>query len=84
MRSGEPIRATVQGQALADIETIYEAGSPVKWKIANVSGQNNRTASSTIVSGSAVLTQLTINAANRQNATYDAQLTGYGEYTVAA
>ena len=84
VRSGEPIRATVQGQALADIETIYEAGTPVKWKIANVSGQNNRTASSTIVSGSAVLTQLTINAANRQNATYDAQLTGYGEYTVAA
>ena len=84
VRSGEHIRATVQGQALADIETIYEAGTPVKWKIANVSGQNNRTASSTIVSGSAVLTQLTINAANRQNATYDAQLTGYGEYTVAA
>ena len=84
VRSGEHIRATVQGQALADIETIYVAGTPVKWKIANVSGQNNRTASSTIVSGSAVLTQLTINAANRQNATYDAQLTGYGEYTVAA
>ena len=76
--------ATVQDQALADIETIYVTGTPVKWKIANVSGQNNRTASSTIVSGSAVLTQLTINAANRQNATYDAQLTGYGEYTVAA
>ena len=30
------------------------------------------------------LTQLTINAANRQNATYDAQLTGYGAYTVGA
>ena len=84
VRSGEPIRATVQGQALADIETIYEAGTPVKWKIANVSGQNNRTASSTIVSGSALLTQLTIQAAVKTNATYDAQLTGYGPYTVAA
>jgi hypothetical protein len=31
-----------------------------------------------------VLTQLTLNGPNRQNATYDAQLTGYGDYTVAA
>jgi hypothetical protein len=27
---------------------------------------------------------LTINAQNRQSATYDTQLTGYGEYTVGA
>jgi predicted branched-subunit amino acid permease len=31
-----------------------------------------------------MLTQLTINAANRQAATYDAQLTGYGEFTVGS
>jgi predicted secreted protein len=83
VRSGETITSQVGAKSLADIETIYEAGTPVKWKISNVSGDNNRTASSTIVSGSVVLTQLTINGPNRQNADYTAQLNGYGDYTVA-
>ena len=84
VRSGDTITSQVGAKALNDLETIYEAGTPVKWKIANVSGDNNRTASSTIVSGSVVLTQLTINGPNRQNADYTAQLNGYGEFTVAA
>ena len=84
MRSGETITSQVGAKTLADIETIYEAGTPVKWKIANVGGDNNRTASSTIVSGSVILTQLTLNGPNRQNADYTANLNGYGEYTVAA
>lgn len=84
MRSGETITSQVGAKSLADLETIYEAGTPVKWKIANVGGDNNRTASSTIVSGSVILTQLTLNGPNRQNADYTAQLNGYGEYVVAA
>ena len=84
VRSGETITSAVGAKGLADLETIYEAGTPVKWKIANVGGDNNRTASSTIVSGSVLLTQLAINGPNRQNADYTAQLNGYGEYTVAA
>ena len=84
VRSGDTITSAVLGQDLEAIEEIYEAGTPVKWKIANVGGDNNRTASSTIVSGSVVLTQLTLNGPNRQNADYTAQLNGYGEYTVAA
>ena len=84
VRSGETITSQVGAKSLADLETIYEAGTPVKWKIANVGGDNNRTASSTIVSGSVILTQLTLNGPNRQNADYTAQLNGYGEYTVAA
>ena len=84
MRSGDTITSQVGAKSLADIESIYESGTPVKWKIANVSGDNNRTASSTIVSGSVVLTQLTLNGPNRQNADYTAQLNGYGDYTVAA
>lgn len=84
MRSGETITSQVGAKSLADIETIYEAGTPVKWKIANVGGDNNRTASSTIVSGSVILTQLTLNGPNRQNADYTANLNGYGDYTVAA
>ena len=84
VRSGETITSAVGAKGLAELETIHEAGTPVKWKIANVGGDNNRTASSTIVSGSVVLTQLAINGPNRQNADYTATLNGYGEYTVAA
>ena len=84
VRSGEPITSQVGAKSYADIQTLYEAGTPFKWKIANVSGANNRTASSTIVSGSVVLTQLTQNDQNRQSSDYTMNANGYGEYTVAA
>lgn len=84
VRSGEPITSQVGAKSYADIQTLYEAGTPFKWKIANVSGANNRTASSTIVSGSVVLTQLTQNNPNRQSSDYTMNANGYGEYQVAA
>lgn len=84
MRSGETVTSSVQAQTVSDIESIYEASTPVKWQIANTSGANNRTKGSVIASGSVVLTQLTLNGPNRQNATYDAQLTGWGIYNVGA
>lgn len=84
MRSGETITSGVDGQTVADIETIHAAGLPVNWEIANVTGANQRTKQTVIVSGKALLTQLTLNAGNRQTATYDAQLNGYGNYVTAA
>lgn len=84
VKSGETITSSVQGQDFASIEDIYEASVPVRFQIANTSGANNRTKGAIICSGSVVITQLTLNAPNRQNATYDTQLTGYGIYTVAA
>lgn len=84
VRSGETIESDVDAQGLNEIEEIYEAGTPVKFQIANVSGDNQRTKGSVIVSGSVILTQLTINAPNKQNATYDAQLQGWGAYTVGS
>ena len=84
VRSGDTVTSAVQGQDFASIEDIYEASTPVRFQIANVSGANNRTKGAIICSGSVVVTQLTLNAPNRQNATYDTQLTGYGIYTVAA
>ena len=86
VRSGEAIKNTVNtlGQDAAAVETIYTNGTPVKWIIGNVSGDNQRQNLSAIVSGSVVLTQLTLNGPNRQNADYTAQFNGYGEYTVAA
>lgn len=82
--SGENISSSVDGMAVGDIEDIYDAGTPVKWQIANVSGYNNRTKGTVIVSGSAVLTQLQINAQNRTPADYSATLNGFGAYTVSA
>ena len=84
VRGNDTITSAVAAQDLASIESIYEAGTPVKWKICNVSGANQRTAGAVIASGSVLLTQLTLNGPNRQNATYTTQLTGYGPYTVGA
>lgn len=82
--SGENITSQVAGMDLGSLEGIYEASSPVKWQIANVSGDNQRTKGTVLFSGSAVITTLTINAPNRQTATYDCSLTGYGDITVGA
>ena len=84
VRTTETISSAVQAQALADVEEIYEASTPVRWQIANTSGDNQRTKGTVIASGSCIITQLAINGANRQNADYTAQLTGYGELVVAA
>ena len=84
VRSGETINSQVAGKTLADIETIYQNGTPVKWQIANVGGDNNRTVSSLIVSGSLFVQQLTLNGPVGQVADYNAQMQGWGAYTVAA
>ena len=81
VRGADNITSSVDGQDLASLEDIYEAGTPVKWKIANVTGDNQRTAASTIISGSCLITQLSIQAQNRQAATYQATLTGNGDYS---
>ena len=82
--SNETITSSVQGQTLAALMEHYEASDLLYWQIANVSGANQRTKGSVIVSGQCRITSLAINAANRQVATYDTQLSGYGDYTVGA
>lgn len=84
MRGNDTITSLVAGKSLADIEAIKETAQPVKWQIANVSGDNQRTKGSVIVSGSCLIQTLTLNGPNRQNADYTAQLIGYGAYTVGA
>lgn len=79
--AGETITSAVAGKDLSALVSIYEDGEPVKWEIANVSGDNQRTKGASICGGSAVISQLTINAQNRQTATYDCQLQGHGALT---
>ena len=83
VRSGETITSATQAQGLAELEAIKEAGNPVKWQIANVSGANQRTKGAVIVSGSVILTNLTLNGP-LGTADYTAQMNGYGPYTVGA
>ena len=82
--SGETVTSGVSGQTLSTLMANYENEDLMYWQIANVSGANNRTKGSVIVSGQAYITQLTVNAPNRQTATYDTRLSGFGDYTVAA
>ena len=82
--SGETITSSVGGQTLATLMDYYEASDLLYWQIANASGSNQRTKGSVIASGQARITSLAINAANRQVATYDTKMSGYGDYTVGA
>lgn len=84
VRGSDVITSSVPGKSYADLMDIKEAALPVKWQIANVEGLNNRTKGPIIVSGSCIITNLQATAAVRQNATYQATLTGYGAYTVGA
>ena len=83
VRSGDNITSSVQAQGLAEIEAIKEAGNPVKGFVANTSGANNRTLGAIILSGSVIVSQLTINGP-LGTADYTTQLNGYGPYTVGA
>lgn len=84
VRSGETITSSVSADTLADFEDYQEGNDLLYWQICNVSGSNNRTKGSIIVSGRAYITQLQVDAAVSSNASYQATLTGYGEYTVGA
>ncbi len=79
IRGNDTITSSVQAQGLSELETIKEAGEPVSCKIANVSGDNNRTAGTAILSGSVIISQLTINGP-LGTAEYTAQLQGFGPY----
>ena len=82
VRSGDTITSAVEGQSYADILEIFEAGTPVKFQIANVSGANQRTKGSVIMSGSVIISSLNVSAQVKTSVAYDATLTGYGDYTV--
>lgn len=84
VHSGETITSSVGGKLMYELEEIYEEGDPVKFQIANVSGANQRTKGSIIMSGLVLITQLQMNAANKTDASYQATLQGYGAYTVSA
>lgn len=84
VRGGDTITSQVQAQGLSEIESIFEAGTPVKFRIANTSGPNNRTIGAVIMSGSVIVSQLEIQAQNRTTAQYSTTLNGYGEFSVSA
>lgn len=84
MASNEAINSQVGAQSYNSMQEFFENIDLLYWQIANVSGNNNRTKGSIIVSGRARLTSLQTNAANRQAAQYSYSLAGYGDYTVGS
>ena len=84
MRSGETVTSSVGGNTLGNIEDIYESSEPVKFSIAYVNGTNQRSMVVELVRGSVIVSTLTLNGPNRQNADYTTQLTGVGDYTPVA
>ena len=84
VRGNDTITSAVDAFGLTEIEALKEDGEPVKWQIANTSGDNQRTKGAVIASGSCIIQTLTVNGPNRADATYSAQLLGYGAYTVGS
>ena len=81
--SGETITSAVNGQTLSALMSNYEDEDLMYWQLAPVSGDNNRTKGVVVASGQAYITQLDINAANRQAGMYNTRLSGYGPFTVS-
>lgn len=84
IEGGDTVTSQVGAQGLSDLQDIYEAGTPVKWQIANVSGDNQRTKGAVVASGNVILTQLQINGPLQSAASYTATMRGYGEYEVGS
>lgn len=82
--SGETITSAVNGQTLSTLMSSYEDEDLMYWQLAPVSGYNNRTKGAVVASGQAYITQLDINAANRQVGMYNTRLSGYGAYSVGS
>lgn len=75
---------TLLSNGLATMQAAYKNGTLLYWQIANMSGTNNRTKGAVICSGTGYVTQLTINAQNRQNATCQVAIGGKGAMTVGS
>lgn len=75
---------TLLSNGLATLEGLYVDGTKVYWQLANVSGTNNRTKGAVIASGLGTIQNLNISAQNKQNATANFSLVGYGEMTIGS
>ena len=84
VRSNDTITSSVLGASADNMQYLIQEGATVPFQIANVSGVNNRTKGTILVSGDALITNFELNAPNRQVASYTVQMQGYGDYTVGA
>lgn len=82
MRSGETITSSVSAYTPGDMTDLFVAGNAFRWKIANVSGSNNRAAGAPIAGGLVIMTSLELNAPDAQGATYTATLQGVGAINI--
>lgn len=81
VRGNDIITSAVTAKNFTNLQDIYNDDAKVNVQIANVSGDNQRTKGTVILTGTCQIQSLTLNAPNRQVATWTAQLQGYGIYT---
>ena len=82
LRSGETIAEGAQPAHTPNaILTYYEACLPVLFRLCNVTGRNNRDMGTMIINGQAIITNMTLNGANRQKADYNLTMQGVGMYS---
>lgn len=80
----DPVSGITGGALLADmigpLLAAPDSTGGMEIAVCMASGDNNRTKGDNLISGSVIPTGMTINAQNRQNATYTAQFSGAGMY----
>jgi hypothetical protein len=82
LRSGETIaESAAAAHSPTAMLSIYEAGLPVRFRICNASGRNNRDMGDFIIYGKAIITNMTLNGVNRQKADYNLTMQGVGMYS---
>lgn len=77
---------TLGGSSANTLDTMLDllGDTLLYWKICLMEGTNNRTVSTEVFNGTAKLTNLQVDAPNRQNTTYSYTLTGYGALAVSS
>ena len=69
------------GMNAEDALDVALANAAVQVELVMTAGEKNRTASGVKYSGNAIVNDISVNAPNRQNATYTISLTGSGAFT---
>lgn len=79
IRSGETITSLERSKDLQALLADYSGD--VVWRIGTASGPNNRQVTP-LVTGTAIITSITLNGPNRQKATYSFQMQGVGAFAL--
>lgn len=73
---------STDGQGASALMLALETGEPITCEFSHTSGAQNRVEDEVLFSGTAIVTDFSIQAQNQQDCTFTASLTGTGELTL--